>query len=154
MEAMPRPRPPHLHRQVTRHGKTVWYVRVGRGPRIRIRSAFGTPEFDAEYQAAIAGVPARQTSKPAQTITGSLAWLIERYRETGDWTRLSLATRRLRENIFRHVVESAGIQPVAKITTCYNHGGARSSHTDPGQALYERDAWPLSMGVPGEAHQV
>jgi hypothetical protein len=47
---MPRPRPPHLHRQVSRHGKTVWYVRTGKGPRTRIRSAFGTPEFDAEYQ--------------------------------------------------------------------------------------------------------
>jgi integrase len=117
MEAMPRPRPPRLQRQVTRHGKTAWYVRVGRGPRVRIRSPFGTPEFDAEYQAAIAGLPAQQTSKPAQTITGSLAWLIERYRETGEWTRLSLATRRLRENIFRHVINSAGIQPAAKITS-------------------------------------
>jgi integrase len=27
---MPRPRPPHLQREVTRHGKAVWYVRVGR----------------------------------------------------------------------------------------------------------------------------
>jgi hypothetical protein len=44
---MPRPRPPHLHRQVTRHGKTVWYVRIDKGPRVRIRAEFGTPEFDA-----------------------------------------------------------------------------------------------------------
>lgn len=114
---MPRPRPPHLHRQVTQHGRTVWYVRIGKGPRIRIRSALGTPEFDVEYQAAIAGLPARLTSNRNDTVTGSLAWLIERYRETGDWTRLSLATRRLRENIFKHVLLSAGRQPVAKITT-------------------------------------
>jgi hypothetical protein len=32
MDDMPRPRPPHLQRQITRHGKTVWYVRVGRSP--------------------------------------------------------------------------------------------------------------------------
>jgi hypothetical protein len=117
MEAMPRPRPPHLQRQVTRHGKTVWYVRVGKGPRVRMRSAFGTPEFHAEYQVAIAGQRAGDVSKAAQTITGSLAWLIERYRETGEWTRLSLATRRLRENVFRHVVDSAGVQPAANITS-------------------------------------
>jgi hypothetical protein len=116
MDDMPRPRPPHLQRQVTRHGKTVWYVRLARGQRTRIRGAFGTPAFDAEYQAAIADVPSRQTSTPANTMTGSLAWLIERYRETGEWTRLSLATRRLRENIFRHVIDSAGIQPASKIT--------------------------------------
>lgn len=113
MNDMPRPRPPHLQRHVTRHGKTVWYVRLGRGPRIRIRGAFGTAEFEAGYQAAIAGT-ALQTSKTAQDITGSLAWLIERYRETGEWTRLSLATRRLRENIFRHVIDSAGVQPAAR----------------------------------------
>ena len=117
MDDMPRPRPPHLQRQVTRHGKTVWYVRLGRGPRIRIRSAFGTPEFNAEYRAAIAEVPARQSSTPDKTVNGSLAWLIERYRETGEWTRLSLATRRLRENIFKHVIDTAGKQPAAKITT-------------------------------------
>ena len=56
MGDMPRPRPPHLHRQTTRYGKTVWYVRVGKGPRIRIRSELGTPEFDMEYQAAMRGV--------------------------------------------------------------------------------------------------
>ena len=75
MDGMPRPRPPHLHRQVSRHGKTVWYVRIGKGPRIRIRSAFGTPEFDAEYQAAIAGLPARQAAKDESTPNGTLAWL-------------------------------------------------------------------------------
>ena len=48
---MPRPRPPHLQRQVTQHGKTVWYVRIGKGPRTRIRAEFGTPEFGAEYKA-------------------------------------------------------------------------------------------------------
>jgi integrase len=117
MEAMPRPRPPHLQRQVTRHGNAVWYVRVGQGPRTRIRSEFGTPEFDAEYQAAIAGLPARQTAKDDRTATGTLAWLVERYRETKAWTDLSLASRRQRENILKHVLDSAGRQPIAKITT-------------------------------------
>ena len=117
MDDMPRPRPPHLHRQVTQHGKTVWYVRIGKGPRIRIRAAFGTPEFDAEYQAAIAGLPARQSAKDDRTSTGTLAWLVERYRETGAWTDLSLATRRQRENIFKQVLKTAGKQSIAKITT-------------------------------------
>jgi hypothetical protein len=69
--------------------KTVWYVRIGKETRIRIHSAFGTPEFDAEYRAAIDGLPARQTSKPDNTITGSMAWLIERYRETGQASPLT-----------------------------------------------------------------
>ena len=137
MADMPRPRPPHLQRQITRHGKTVWYVRLGRGPRIRIHGAFGTPEFDAEYRAAMADVPSRQTSTPANAMIGSLAWLIERYRETGEWTRLSPATRRLRENIFRHLIELSWHSACLKDHCCNNHGGARSSHTDPGQTLYD-----------------
>jgi len=69
---VPRPRPPYLHRETTRHGKTVWYVRVDKGPRIRIRAPFGTPEHDAEYQAAIAGQPQRARGVKA----GTLAWLV------------------------------------------------------------------------------
>jgi integrase len=111
---MPRPRPPHLHRQVTRHGKTVWYVRIGKGTRTRIRAEYGTPEFDAEYCAALDGLP--KAAKNSTVSVGTLAWLVERYRETGDWTSLSLATRRQRESILRHVLETAGRQPLTKIT--------------------------------------
>jgi hypothetical protein len=49
---MPRPRPPYLHRVITRHGKAVWYVRLGVGQRkrIRLRSEFGTEDFRLEYR--------------------------------------------------------------------------------------------------------
>src|SRR6516225_7787297 len=104
---MPRPRPRFLQRHVTQHGRVVWYVRIGRGPRTRIRAAFGTPEFDAEYQAALIGNPRPAKARAA---AGTLAWLIERYRETTAWTDLSLATRRNRENHFRRVIEKAGHQ--------------------------------------------
>jgi len=42
---MPHPRPPFLHRQITRHGRAVWYVRVAKGKRIRLRAEYGSPEF-------------------------------------------------------------------------------------------------------------
>ena len=66
---MPRPRPPYLSHERTRHSKSVWYVRRN-GKRVRIKAAFGTPEFDAEYQAAIAGTssgthrPGRRRRRP------------------------------------------------------------------------------------------
>jgi len=109
---MTRPRPPHLHREVTRHRKPVWYVRIGRGPRIRIRADYGTPEFDAEYQAALSG---NKTARNRTVTAGTLAWLIERFRETPAWLSLSPATRKKRENIFRQIIESAGRQPYAAI---------------------------------------
>ena len=69
---MPRPRPPFLSREVSRHGRAVWYVRRN-GKRIRLRAEFGTPEFDAEYQMALA---AHQPATEVRTTAGTLGWLI------------------------------------------------------------------------------
>jgi integrase len=152
METMPRPRPPHLHRQVSRHGKTVWYARVGKGRRVRIRSAFGTPEFDAEYQAAIARL-SEPAAKDDRAPTGSLAWLVQRYREVGAWTNLSLATRRQRENIFRQVLDTAGRQPIAKVTKAAIVAGRDRRAKTPFQARHFLDAmrglfrWAVDAGL-------
>jgi hypothetical protein len=55
IENMPRPRPPHLHRETTRHGKAVWYVRIGKGNRVRIPGEYGSSEFMAAHDEAISG---------------------------------------------------------------------------------------------------
>ena len=133
---MPRPRPPHLHREITRHGRAVWYVRIGRGTRIRIRAQFGSPEFDSEYRAALSGVPARK-STPS---TSSLQWLIARYRETLDWNALSNATRRRRENIFKGVIETAGDESYARITSATILAGRHRRAKTPHQARHFLDA--------------
>jgi len=134
---MPRPRPPHLQRQLTRHGKTVWYVRIGKGPRIRIRAEFGTSEFDAEYQRALSGNP---RSSKLGAAAGTLGWLIERYRETSAWTDLSLATRRNRENHFKHVIKSAGHQQLRSITQDVIIAGRDRRAATPAQARNFLDA--------------
>jgi integrase len=150
MEDMPRPRPPHLHRQVTRHGQTVWYVRIGKGPRVRIRAAFGAPEFDVEYQTAISAAPRPQ--KATET-AGSVAWRIARYRETTAWTTLSMATRRQRENILRPVIEKSGRQPFAKITKTNIIAGRDRRTSSPHQARHFLDTmrglfrWATAAGI-------
>lgn len=113
MNAMPRPRPPHLHRETNRHGNVVWYVRVGKGPRIRIKAAYGTPEFEEAYRAALSGESPRATGKAAK---GTFEWLWMLYRQTGAWTHLSAATRKQRENIMLQVLKTAGNQPLSGIT--------------------------------------
>ena len=110
--AMPRPRPPYLSREITRHGNPVWYVRRG-GRRIRLRADFGTPEFDAEYQAACSGIRPQK----AEEVAGTLGWLITRYRETDAWQSLSLATRQRRESILKQVLAASGDKPISRITT-------------------------------------
>jgi integrase len=146
---MPRPRPPHLHRQTTRHGKVVWYVRFGKGSRIRLRGEYGTPEFMAAYQAAVSGGP---VTHPRKAPTGSLAWLIARYRETTAWVALSPATRRQRDNIFQGVLNSAGAEPFAKVSRSSIVSGRDRRAATPAQARHFLDAmrglfrWAIEAG--------
>jgi hypothetical protein len=152
MDKMPSHRPPHLHREKTRHGKFVWYARIGgssRGPRLRLHAEYGTAEFWDEYQAALASIPL----KPKIPHAGTLAWLLERYRETTVWTSLSLATRRQRENIFKHVLATAGKQPFAKITAAAIIAGRDRRANTPVQARKFLDAmrglfrWAMKAGL-------
>ena len=110
---MPRPRPPYLHRERTRHGVVIWVVRRGHGARIRLRAVYDTPEFWAEYNAALQGTAAPDARKKTKPHT--LAWALERYRSRSSWAALAPATRKQRENVFRKVVETAGDEPLSSI---------------------------------------
>jgi integrase len=135
---MPKPRPPHLWRVRTRHGRMIWYVCTERGgKRVRINHEYGTPEFEAAYQQAINGT-APEPYKGKAT-AGSLAWLIERYRETTDWLDLSPATRRQRENIFRQVIETAGKSRYSLITAATITAGRDRRAKTPFQARHFLD---------------
>jgi integrase len=116
MSDMPRPRPPYLHRQVTRHGKVIWVVRKGaRGKKIRIRGEYGSPEFEAAYCDAVAGKGSSSPERPVTALKGTLAWLWMLYRQTGAWANLKAPTRKQRENIMVHVLKSAGDTPLSAI---------------------------------------
>jgi integrase len=149
MDTMPRPRPPYLSREVTRHGNAVWYVRRA-GKRTRLRSKYGTPEFDVEYQAALTG---KAKCDRGGSVNTSLAWLVARYRETTVWQGLSSATKKQRENIFRQVLASAGDQPFAKITIATISAGRDRRVGTPFQARHFLDTlrglfrWALEAGL-------
>lgn len=115
---MPRPRPPHLHRETTRHGSVVWYVRIGKGPRIRLRSPYGSQEFTREYVAAINGEAA---PRPARgPLAGSVIWLVERYQETAQWRALKYSTRHKYELILKKVT-AGEIGPTAAASILPEH---------------------------------
>jgi integrase len=103
-QTMPPQLPPHLHRQVTRHGKVVWYYRRGKGRRVRIPGAFGSAEFLAAYDIAI-GPGAKPHKSPP---TGTFAWALSLYRQSQAWASLSPATRRQRDNIFARISRTHG----------------------------------------------
>ena len=136
MADMPRPRPPYLHRKVTRHGKVIWAVRKGKhGRNIRIRGEYGSPEFEAAYQAAVAGSPSVPPKQP-QTTRGTLEWLWLLYRQADAWTALEAATRKQRENIMVHVLKSAGAQPLSSITKSAILDGIARRNATPFQAKH------------------
>jgi integrase len=115
----------------------VWYVRLNKGPRIRLRAEYGTVEFDAEYRAAVSEASTPKKNAPT---AGTLGWLLARYRETSAWTNLSIATRRQRENIFLHVIASAGDKPFARITPEMIEAGRERRAKTPAQARNFLDA--------------
>jgi len=112
---MPRPRPPLLLREITRHGRTSWYVRRGDGPRIRVLGEYGSPEFWESYQAALQGERI-EPRKAGAAKSGTLAWLVDQYRRSADWAALSPATRKQREGILRGVCKTAGNELLQAIT--------------------------------------
>ena len=130
---MSRPRPLHLQRDVTRHGKVVWYVRFGRGPKIRIHGIYGTPEFEEAYQAAVSGDRAKPLDKAAR---GTLEWLWNLYRKDPAWTDLKLTTRRQRENIMRSVLKTGGAVPLSRINKKAIEDGRRRRAATPSQAKH------------------
>ena len=104
---MPRPRPPHLQRHKTRHGKYAWYVQVRNGPLIRIKEEYGTSVFDEAYRAALANAPSMPAPK-IRAAAGTIEWGWLNYRMSGAWSALSRATQRQRDNIMKHVIEASG----------------------------------------------
>lgn len=129
MRDMPKPRLPHLLHERTNRGRWVWYFRVDKGPRIRLPDDYGSPEFIAAYHAALAGEPVRTTKdKPGK---GSVAWLIERYRESSAWSSLSPATRYQRDLIFAKIIEKVGSQSFAGVTTQTIRNGREARKATP-----------------------
>jgi integrase len=129
---MPRQRPPHLVKQTTRHGKPVWYVRVGHGPRVRLKSPYGSPEFGADYQAAIRGEKA--ASEPRKPGAGTLRWLWNQHLNSSAWASLGRATQRQRINIMTRVLEDAGAMPLADMTRAHILDGRERRKATPSQA--------------------
>ena len=124
---MPRPRPPHLSHERTCHGKSVWYVRRA-GKRVRIKAAFGTPEFDAEYQAAIA----MPRSGRRRRACGWDIGLADRALPRDERMAAFLATRRQRETSSSRCSRSPAAIPsrasLRRASWSAATGGARRRH--------------------------
>lgn len=111
MTGMPKKRLPYLETFLSRHGKRMWFFRVGKGPRLRLPDEYGSPAFVAAYNAALAS-RAIAAAKPART----LRWLISEYLESPAWAALAKETRKQFRYQLARMKERAGEAPIHEIT--------------------------------------
>ena len=129
---MPRPRMPYLNHERTRHGRMIWVVRVGKGPRTRMRAPYGSPEFMREYHAAIESPAAARGRREPDEDTFARLWLL--YHASPAWAQLSPATKKQRENLMRVALERAGNQPLERWDRKFIIASCDARAKTPGQA--------------------
>lgn len=112
INAMPKGKAPYLSREKTRHDKWVWYFRRGK-QRVRIRAEYGTPEFWQTYTSLLEGKTYVVKKEPT---SGTLSWLVSRYKESGHFASLRPSTRRMRDNILKGVCKTSGDVQFIRIT--------------------------------------
>jgi integrase len=136
---MPRKLEPFVYRERTRHGKWVFYFRRGKGKRTRLPDPF--TDEDAYRSAYLAAVSRKAPPRSAHIAAGSLAWLIERYCESGVYQNgFSEATRRQRDNIFKGVIKNAGHLPIPLMDKERIEAGLEARKHTPSQARNFLDA--------------
>jgi integrase len=127
--------PQYVYAEFGKRKQPAFYFRRGKGPRIRLPD-YGAPGFEESYLAARAStIPKSQ----ARAALGTLEWLIEQYRASGDYAKLSYATRRQRDNIFKGIVARAGHVPVRAITSGNVKNGMDERASTPAQARHYFD---------------
>ena len=142
--------PPFVSRERTRHGRVNYYFRRDHGKRIRLPDLLD-PSFDSAYMDALKGVEPAPRYKRADS--NSLEWLIDRYRRSTAFADLAKATQKQRNNLLRHVIESAGAAPYTAITKANIAKGVEKRAKTPAQAENFRKAmsgvfnWAVDMGL-------
>lgn len=101
---------PYILEHRDRHGNWRVYVRRVGKPMIRLHATPGTPEFVAEYTAALKRLdqnapPAAASGKRRAAAPGSLRHLCEIYFASAEFKGLAPSTRRVRRQIFDRICD-------------------------------------------------
>ncbi|MBX4336043.1 tyrosine-type recombinase/integrase [Bartonella raoultii] len=133
---MPKPRPPHLVKEITRHGKIIWYVRIGHGKRIRVCGTYGTQEFVDNYKSALAQLQGLILPKPkvGKLVEGSFAWLLKQYFNSSNWHNLAQSTKKQRQLVLMKVCDTVGNIPYQAIEKKHIIAGVERRKETPAMA--------------------
>jgi integrase len=109
----------YLSDEIDRHGRPRVYVRRG-GKRVRIRAPLGSPEFAAEYAAALQRLPGKRVPTSARSpqpfAQGTFGWLAAKYFASPEFLGLPLtsqsARRRVIESCLRESFSDTDLEPM------------------------------------------
>jgi integrase len=111
----------YLLRETNRHGRAVWYVRIGTGPRVRVASP--GPEdagFAAAYTAALATLLRQPAAPPAPrregVRPGSVDAAINAYVASASLSQLDATGQRRHRATLARVSKAWGREPLARLT--------------------------------------
>ncbi|WP_114349343.1 tyrosine-type recombinase/integrase [Paracoccus lutimaris] len=112
MKQLRRP-PKYCQGMIDRHGKPRWYFRRPGFPRRALPGLPWSPQFMAEYAAAMEGDKAEIGKK--QTLPGSIAALIASYYRSAEFTGMAESTKRAVRNILERFRAEHGDKRVAHL---------------------------------------
>ncbi|MFN3746470.1 MAG: tyrosine-type recombinase/integrase [Hyphomicrobiaceae bacterium] len=107
----------HIDRFRDRHGRWRYYYRAGRGKRVALAGAPGSPEFMLAYEQAARGEPVERLRKE-RGAPGTFDRLVQDYFTSPDYLRLGLATQRAYRGVIERLVvdENIGHRQVREMT--------------------------------------
>lgn len=108
-------KPAYVSAYRDRHGVLRWRFRRPGFPQSQTREQFGTEAWWTWYGAADAAKKVEIGSK--RTVAGSLSAVVVAYYASADFKRLAPVTQKTYRNIIERFRETAGVLPVAKITS-------------------------------------
>ncbi len=110
---MARTNPPHLSRDVDRHGNVRWYVRPRGRAKVRLREEYGTPAFWASYQDALSGKAVAAPKKMVEGIVpGSFRALCVKYYASPEFRGLDWSTKSWRRRALELICQTKAILPL------------------------------------------
>lgn len=125
--------PPYVHPEYSRHGKRTYYFRKGHGKRTPLPDTFPSQEFNDAYQACLASTSNTKQVR-SKSKEHSLRWLVEKWRESSEWTNTAPATKRQRENILVRILKNSGDENFRQITSHNIRDGREDRKTTPSAA--------------------
>lgn len=133
---MPHKLPPFVECWRDRHGKVRVYFRRARGRRIPLPASVGSSDFDAAYQAALAGQFTRGREKYVSPARGTIGALISSYKRSTSYLALRKTTKAGYASRIETLLTKHGHRSVAGLTRQRIASGVLQPYADrPGAAL-------------------